>query len=98
MPDILGIRNVKIALAEGQIIDGIQQVGLSNPIVAYETIYLSGETQGGLTKIFIIQDRKLPDVHRSNFSTYKSKLFRDAFSRWGTVVSNKKRMQHGISA
>jgi hypothetical protein len=81
MPNILRIGNVKIALTEGQIIDGIQQVGFSNPVVANETVYLSGEAQGGLPKIFIIQNRKLPDVHSNNFSTYKSKLFRDDFSR-----------------
>jgi hypothetical protein len=63
MPDILRIGIIEIAFTERQIINGIQQIGFANSIVPDKAIQFPGESEGGFTKILIIQHRKLPDKH-----------------------------------
>jgi hypothetical protein len=40
--DILGIAGIKVALAEGQVMDRIEKVGLSHPVIPCKTIDLVG--------------------------------------------------------
>ena len=42
---VLGINDVEIALAEGKIMNGIQQIGFANAVAAYETIDLVRQFQ-----------------------------------------------------
>ena len=43
MPDILRVNGIEVTFAKREVMNGIQQVGLPSPVIAYETIDLVGE-------------------------------------------------------
>jgi hypothetical protein len=56
--DILGIHRVQVALAEGKVMDGIEQVGLPYPVFTHETIDPRAQLQVCLRIILEINYRK----------------------------------------
>ena len=58
MPNVLGIDRVKIALRHGEIIDCIQEIGLTGPIIPHETIDFLTEIQLQLVIILEINKGK----------------------------------------
>jgi hypothetical protein len=53
MPDVLGINRIQIALAERQVMDRIQQIGLSNPVLTHKAIDLG--TQLKISLLIILE-------------------------------------------
>jgi hypothetical protein len=56
VPDILLIDRVEIAFAKGQVMNGIQEIGLSCPVQADEAIDLIRKVKFGLRIILEIGD------------------------------------------
>ena len=56
VPDILQIGQVKITFTHGKVINSIQDIGLSNPIISDETIETGSKSQGRLCDIFKVDD------------------------------------------
>jgi hypothetical protein len=63
MPYILCGNGVKIALAERQVIDGVEHIGLTPPIVPHKAIDLGIEFETDVAKIFVIEERNLLEKH-----------------------------------
>ena len=49
-------RQVKITFTHGKVINSIQDIGLSNPIISDETIETGSKSQGRLCDIFKVDD------------------------------------------
>jgi len=58
MTDILGIHGIKIAFGHGQVINGIQKIGFTGPIIPNETVDLLAERQLKLIIILEIYQGK----------------------------------------
>ena len=55
--------SVDVTLAEGEVIDGIEQVGFSHAVVTEEAIDLRRAVDVSLTEIFIVQDGEFVQYH-----------------------------------
>ena len=55
--------NIGTALAKGEIIDCIQQVGLTYTVVSDEAVQLGRECQLGLSDVFVVQYGNLLQYH-----------------------------------
>ena len=54
---------VDVALAEGEVIDGVEQIGLAHTIIAEEAVDLRRANDVGLPDILIVQDGELVQYH-----------------------------------
>ena len=57
MEDILRVDGIPSAFAEREVIDGIQQIGLSHAVLPQETVQLIGKEQIHLLQIPVIEYR-----------------------------------------
>jgi hypothetical protein len=58
IPDVLRVHRIQIALAKGQVMDRIQDIGLAHTIFANEAIYLLRKGYFNLFIILKIDQRK----------------------------------------
>src|SRR5690606_24119817 len=66
--DLLRVDRVEKALAERQVVDGIQQVGFSGAIRAGKRIHIRRKLQGGFGIILEIKDSELFQPHVGSYS------------------------------
>jgi hypothetical protein len=71
VPDILGINGVKVTLGHGEIIDGIQQVGLACTVIPNETIDPAAERQFELVVILEVDEGNTGQMHLERVSGQK---------------------------
>jgi hypothetical protein len=67
MRDVLGIDGVEITLAKAQIMDGIENIGLSTSVVAKEAIHLRTQLQICTSVVFEVNQMKMFESHGANF-------------------------------
>jgi hypothetical protein len=63
MPNYLTVYRIDCTLTERKIINGIQQIGLTHPVLSYKTIDLGRKIQIDLLKILVIKYVKLLKIH-----------------------------------
>jgi len=71
--DQLGIGRIDVAFAKREIMNGIQQIGLSHSVIPEKTIYFGRERNFCLENVFIIEYRKLFKYHPRYISCTKLK-------------------------
>jgi hypothetical protein len=71
MPYVMCINRVEITLGHGQIVDRIQQVGLSGPVIPHKTIDLPAEGELKLVIVLEIQKGDAGQVHIGSVSGQK---------------------------
>jgi hypothetical protein len=59
-PDILTVDGVEIALAEREVVGGIEEVGLPRPVVAYEAVDIA--TQLDVSLLIVLEVRQYQSV------------------------------------
>ena len=64
--DVLRINGIARTLAEGQVVDGIQQIGLAHAVLAEEAVQLGRERQLHLLQVLIIKDGYMLQYHSEN--------------------------------
>ena len=70
MPDVLAFDGVEIALAEGQVMDGVEQVGLSLPIITGKDVHAMVKLQAGLAVILKIYKGNLLQEHEAKLRSF----------------------------
>src|SRR5512139_3259423 len=55
MPDVLGIDGIKITFAQAQVMNGIEYIGFSDPVIPDKTIYAGGKRNLCIFEVLKIQ-------------------------------------------
>ena len=61
--DDLAVLRMDMAFRKGEVIDGVEQIGLSHAVVSEETVHFRGESDFRLQYVFVIENRKLVQYH-----------------------------------
>ena len=61
--DDLAVLRMDMAFRKGEVIDGVEQIGLSHAVVSEETVHFRGESHFRLQYVFVIENRKPLEYH-----------------------------------
>ena len=61
------LSGVYVAFAEGEVINGVEQVGFAHAVIAEEAVDLRRAMDVGLTNVFIVQDGEFVQYHNSKW-------------------------------